>query len=339
MCEISVLMPVYNDELYLNQAINSVLKQTYKNFELIILLEYGSSAKCKEIVYSYKDSRIKVIENKSKLGLPNSLNVGIRCATGKYIARMDSDDICLPKRFEIEYNYLEKHQDVAMVGCECRVNGKIYSRLHMPRTYEQIIFATFFKNSLLHPTVMWRRELFIINNYYYKDLKESEDYELWTRVIQKLKVENISKVLLSYRVGLMNKSVLNRRTMLTNDYSIQNSYYKLFGFEYNLSGAFFESNLSIKQIENREALAYVICKYYKENLNFKEINCVFEDILITLYLVNNIFDCKRFWKKYKYLYDNNKFDMLRIGSHQLGRYIRKIIKMMLNKIRNANKLV
>ena len=112
--KISVLMPVYNGENHLEKAVKSILNQSYGNFELIILLECGSSIESKRIIYSFTDERIRVIENKERLGLPESLNIGIRSSRGQYISRMDADDIAYTYRFKRQNLFLESQADISI---------------------------------------------------------------------------------------------------------------------------------------------------------------------------------------------------------------------------------
>ena len=115
--EISVIMSVYNDEKYIAKAIDSILTQSFSNFELIICDDY-STDRSSNIIEKYvkQDNRIVFFKNEKNLGLATSLNRCIERAKGKYIARMDSDDISLPNRFEVEYNYLEDNSDIVVVG-------------------------------------------------------------------------------------------------------------------------------------------------------------------------------------------------------------------------------
>src|SRR5690606_13489679 len=112
---ISVVLPAYNAELYIKEAIDSVLAQTFTNFELIILND-GSTDKTEEIILSYQDSRIVYVKNEHNLGLIGTLNKGMALAKGKYIARMDADDICFPERFEKQVAFLEKNKEYIICG-------------------------------------------------------------------------------------------------------------------------------------------------------------------------------------------------------------------------------
>lgn len=213
-CEvaISVLMPVYNGEKYLREAIDSILMQTFTDFELLILLEYGSNEASRKIVYGYDDKRIRVIENEKKLGLPMSLNEGIKTAKGKYIARMDADDVSYKNRLKIQYRYMEKHPNIDLCGAAAKVNGE-YKAFSGFCKHDEIRFGNFLGCTFIHPTVIWRRDVFIENNLFYKNLVQSEDYELWMRAIECVQTANINKTVLFYRVHNTNKSVVGNKEL------------------------------------------------------------------------------------------------------------------------------
>lgn len=228
---VSVLMPVYNGEQWLDAAIKSILMQSYSDFELLILLEYGSSKKSREMVYGYTDRRIRVIENKERLGLAASLNIGIKEARGKYIARMDADDISKQKRLEKQVLYLEKHPDIAICGTYM---WKYRIIVHgLPVSSMQIRFFSFIGCAFAHPTVMWRRELFLRKNLFYHEGIETEDFEFWTRVLDQCKGANIPKPLLSYRVSPQSKSAMSKEIMEQENDIILEPYWTRHGMRYS----------------------------------------------------------------------------------------------------------
>lgn len=199
--DISIIMPVYNGEKYLKEAIESILNQTFKNFELIIIND-GSSDQSKNIIENFLDKRIKNLENKTNRGLIYSLNYGISKAKGKYIARMDADDISHLNRLEIQFNYLEKNKDIFFLGSQVE---KVYSKtekikLSRLRTaYSDIKTDLLFANPFIHPTLMFRQEIFS-ENYYEEGLNGAEDFGLWQDLIYKYKGINLPNVLLKYRI-------------------------------------------------------------------------------------------------------------------------------------------
>ncbi|HRZ85594.1 MAG TPA: glycosyltransferase [Candidatus Paceibacterota bacterium] len=200
---VSVVMPVYNSEKYVAQAIESVLNQTFKDFEFIII-DDGSTDKSLEIIkkYAKKDKRIKVIVNNSNLKICKTLNKGIKLAKGKYIARMDSDDISLPTRFEEQVNFLEKNPDVGIVGSYIKLfedSGKILGIRKYSQEDKELKERIFFYSPFAHPTVMMRKEIFDKGIYYQEVDFPSEDLNLWFRIGSRYKFSNIPKVLLNYR--------------------------------------------------------------------------------------------------------------------------------------------
>lgn len=187
MPEISVVMPVYNSAHSLPSAIESILSQTFQDFEFIIVNDYGSNDGSKECIerYAKKDKRIKLIQLEQRGHVGGSLNIGIECATGKYIARMDSDDYSYPNRFEVQWNYMENHPECVLCGSRARMIDKRYStesEMIFPSDPEHIKAQLLFFVVILHPTIFFRREEFISHDWRYMRKLRGEDYELFTRV-------------------------------------------------------------------------------------------------------------------------------------------------------------
>ncbi|GAB6524505.1 glycosyltransferase family 2 protein [Bacillus cereus] len=199
MHKVTVLMPVYNGEKYLKESVDSILNQTFKDFELLIIND-GSTDNSMEILRSYNDSRIRIITNEQNLRLIKTLNKGIDLATGKYIARMDCDDIANPRRLEIQINYMEKHPDVAVCGTGVKVIGQKRKPWQISGSSDLIRNCLYVRSCIIHPSVMMRTEFLKQNNIYY-DLNylHAEDYELFQRLSEKHKVINLENPLLNYR--------------------------------------------------------------------------------------------------------------------------------------------
>ncbi|MDC4916004.1 glycosyltransferase [Acinetobacter baumannii] len=194
---ISVILPAYNAEKYIKEAIDSVLAQSLKDFEFIIIND-GSIDKTEEIVLSYSDERIVYVKNHKNLGLIKTLNKGIGLAVGKYIIRMDADDICMPQRFERQINFLEKHLEYGVVGSCALIHGTKDLYI-VPESDEDIKNYMFIDSPFIHPSVCIRARL-LKENLYSEDFFRIEDYELWVRLAQKTKFYNIQETLLKYRV-------------------------------------------------------------------------------------------------------------------------------------------
>lgn len=203
--QISVLMSVYNQKKpeQLEAAIQSVLKQTFTDFEFIIYND-GSDEETSARLQKYidVDKRIRLIEDEVNRGLAYSLNACIDVARGKYLARMDDDDICDPDRFMVQYDYLERHKDIALVGCNAKLidDKGVWGIRQMPEYPDEKSFLRF--SPFIHPTVMIRREVLEATNGYNasKETLRCEDYELFMRLWKEgYKGYNIQLDLFSYR--------------------------------------------------------------------------------------------------------------------------------------------
>lgn len=201
MPKISVIMSVYNCEKYLKYAVDSILNQTYKDFEFIIIND-GSTDKSREILESYKDDRIKLFNNKNK-GLTKSLNEAIGYSKGEYIARIDADDIALPERFEKQVKFLDSNPEIVMCGTWAdfiNEDGEILREFRRPVTDRDIKREIVFHNPFIHPSVMMRKSVFDKIGLYDESFRHAQDYELWTRIVTKFKTANIPEKLLRYRL-------------------------------------------------------------------------------------------------------------------------------------------
>ena len=202
---ISVVMSVYNGEKYLKESIESVLNQSYIDFEFIIIND-GSKDNSLNIINSYNDERIKLINNEENKGLIYSLNKGIEKAIGKYILRFDADDICLKDRFKIQVEFMEENEDVYMMSGFAKwfVDGKdiITKTIKTPSSYEEIKAGLIFENHINHSCVIMKRELFSKYNYKYDSrYLHIEDYGLWLEIAEKFKVKTLDKILIKCRIS------------------------------------------------------------------------------------------------------------------------------------------
>ncbi len=199
---ISVLMPVYNGQQYLAEAIESILNQTYWHFELL-LLDDGSSDNSAQIIKGFNDSRIVYIKNETNKGLIYTLNRGVGLAKGTFIARMDADDVSVANRFEKQIQEFQKDERLVICGSFIKTfgNGVEQYISHMPVTNAQILASIFFTCPFAHPSVMIRKDSILqLNEIYREDYKHSEDYDLWSRLVFVGNSKNIPEFLLNYRV-------------------------------------------------------------------------------------------------------------------------------------------
>ena len=196
---VTVLMPVYNCQLYIREAIESILNQTYVNFELLII-DDASTDETVAIIKSYEDARINLVVKPENSGLTKSLNYGLSLAKGEYIARMDGDDISLPNRLAVQIEYLEKNKEVALCGTQYKVIGREKYSNH-PCSYEDLKVNLLEECYIAHPTVVFRTAFVKTHKVNYSEKFDFiEDYELWSRLIFLGKIVNIDQVLVHYRV-------------------------------------------------------------------------------------------------------------------------------------------
>ena len=209
--KVSVIMPTYNSEKYLSEAIGSLLAQTFKNFELLIV-DDNSGDNTVSIIESYKDSRIKLISGSCN-GLAAALNTGIAVAQGEYIARMDSDDIAMPERLSKQVSFLDNNLEYGVCGTRCtsfddKRDYGIYGARHVerPGLIDQLVCSV-----VAHTAVMFRKDVF---EYYGLKYDEScdgcEDQELWSRALRNIKFYNIQEPMMKYRRRISSASKTNK---------------------------------------------------------------------------------------------------------------------------------
>ena len=199
---ITVLMPTFNSENYIAETLWSIFEQTCSDFEVLIIDEAGSSPETAEVISLFEDDRIRLVRNETRLGLAGSLNEGIRIARGKYIARIDADDLAREDRFELQADFLKKHRDYGLCGSRQHHFGVDNDFIHeVAVEHEDIKAALIYGCEVCHSTIMIRKDLFLDNNLFYDNTKRAEDYELWTRAVHKFKFHNLKEVLGEYRIG------------------------------------------------------------------------------------------------------------------------------------------
>lgn len=196
---VSVVMSVYNTKIeYLSESIESILHQTFKDFEFIIIND-NSNFEVTEYLNNIQDKRVKIFHNDVNMGLTKNLNFGVNLAQGDYIARMDADDISHPNRLKKQVEYLNKNPDVGVVGTRGHRFGDVKRQFNVPLNHDDIKAGLLTGNTLGHPTVMGRIEVFK-KFPYNENFRTSQDYELWSRIIWSTKVVNLSERLFKYRV-------------------------------------------------------------------------------------------------------------------------------------------
>ncbi len=197
---VSILLPVYNAGEYLKQAIESILNQSYQNFEFIIIND-GSTDNSEKVVKSFTDKRIQYV-SQTNIGLAATLNKGLGMSKGIYIARQDQDDISHPDRLKKQVEFLENHKEVILLGTRAKVvsdNGDVLS-YHDHATDSAVLkLDLLFDNCFVHSSVMFRKEVIESIGKYSTDKAIYEDYELWSRFSEKGNVANLREVMVDYR--------------------------------------------------------------------------------------------------------------------------------------------
>ena len=199
--KVTVIMPVYYGEKYLREAIDSILNQTFDDFELLIIND-GSKDNSAKIVNSYSDSRIRFLENSVNLGLAGTRNRGIKESQGKYIALLDCDDISLPTRLEKQVNVLENDHSIGLCGTWVKTfGGRSTSEWRYPINPDYLRCRMIFDNPFTTSSVMVRRRLLLsLDKYFNLEFPPAEDYELWERLSKVSRVSNIPEILTLYRL-------------------------------------------------------------------------------------------------------------------------------------------
>ena len=227
---ITVLMPVYNAAPFLREAIDSILNQTFKNFELLIIND-GSTDNCEEIILTYKDPRIRYIKNETNIKLISTLNKGIKLSKGKYIVRMDADDISFPDRIEKQVNYMETNPAIALCGTWFSSFGDRAGISKYQKDNDEIKFRMLYQCHLCHPTIIIRKT--ILDNFdikYDSNFAHAEDYDFFVRIGEKYLIANIPEVLLKYRIHTQSISNYHKIIQDENSNKVRIRQFKNLGY-------------------------------------------------------------------------------------------------------------
>ena len=200
---VTVLMAVYNGGEYLKSSIQSVLNQSYKDFEFLIVNDCSTDDSVKTIE-SFNDARIIIHHNEKNMGQTKSLNVGLKLARGKYVARMDADDMAFPSWLDKLVSCFEKNPEYAVIGAAAVViddTGRKKEIRRAPISFNDIIFRIFFAPPVNHVSVLMNKDIILKMGGYDKEFKITQDYELWSQLIRRdYSITNIPNILVSYRV-------------------------------------------------------------------------------------------------------------------------------------------
>lgn len=217
--KVTIFIPLYNNEKYIGKTIESILAQTYQNFEILIIND-GSTDRSAEVVLSYKDPRIRLIHNEKNMGLVYTRNKGLDETHTEYISILDSDDIFYPTKIEEQIKFLESHSDFALLGTWTEIinsngnkTGVAWKNNISP---EKIPIVLLFNNCFSQSSVMIRMKS--LEGLRYRSPETDEDYDLWIQISKKWKIWNIPKILTQYRrheTNITKKTI--KKTFLDNE--------------------------------------------------------------------------------------------------------------------------
>ena len=333
---ISVLMPVYNAEAFVAESIQSVLNQTFKDFEFLIF-DDASTDKSLEIIESFQDSRINVVKNEVNIGMTKNMNKGLDLASGKYIARIDADDICLRNRFQVQVDFLETHPNVGVCGSRAKTIGLSTNFvMNTPLSHELIRCGFLFGNRMIHPTVMMRTHVLRGNNIRYNpDSIVSQDYVLWPRLSDLTEFYNIKTPLIYYRLHGNQTAVkgLNRQSKEAE--VVQRMLLKKLGIQVTDEDFEFHRRIDYDETPDKEFVVFVN-KWFERIFLSNEATKVYDREA----LLDTLADRWRIIINRNYVFGKWTYTQMKasfLNQHKRIPFIRDI-KFFLRCIRNISKL-
>jgi hypothetical protein len=199
---VSVVMPVRGPCAHVEEAVRSILAQSYRDLEMIIVRELGSDDDLERLVKDLDDERVILMQNHERLGLARSLNAGIARARGRFIARMDADDISAPERIEEQVTFLDSHPAVGVLGTHLQFIDGVqphYDNSMLPTDPHLTRWMLHFHNAVAHPSVMMRREVWERSKGYQPEAEPCEDYDLWLRAMRFTDIMSLPEQLVAFR--------------------------------------------------------------------------------------------------------------------------------------------
>lgn len=320
--EITVFMPVYNAEKYLREAIESILNQTFTNFELLIIND-GSTDKSVEIVEAYKDKRIRLLHNDGNKGLPYTRNRGLELAQGKYLAIMDADDVSVKERLQIQYEIMEKKKDLVVLASGKELlsedkdetygpKEKLYSLLFYGKS-SQIQMDLIFHNVLVNSSTMIRLD-FLRNNKinYNEKCFVMQDYEMWTQISTHYgQFQILRKALVKYRTHQNNITSRSRKEKAEKRREMQ----------YEIQKAYLRRMQMGNDTELLEQLQIMGREFEEQDIKITE---------------KRLFELKEFYRLLLKNVKNSKhFKYKEMRSYLRKRYVLNVLKCKENKLKNC----
>lgn len=223
---VTVLMSTYNNDKTVGKAINSILNQTFNDYEFLIIND-ASTDKTEQKVKAFSDNRVRIINNKDNLGLTRSLNKGLEKAKGKYLARIDADDISLPQRLEKQVNFLKNNLDFVLIGTSFDIvskKGRVIKRVKYSLYPEKLYYDLIFQNMFAHSSVLFKLEDVIKLGGYSERLKYAQDYNLWCKLSRIGKIWVLPNVLTKWcdDPGNISNKKMKQQQEIGNDIFINN---------------------------------------------------------------------------------------------------------------------
>lgn len=312
MPTISVIMSVYNGESYLKDSIDSILNQTFNDFQFIIVND-NSNDSSKEIILSYADERIIYLENKQNIGLASSLNKAIKKAKGIFIARMDDDDIAYADRFRLQVDFLESNPKIGIVGTYANLIGDRTGIRKHDKESDLLKLKSFFSCQFCHPTVMLRKAVLVDNNLNYNEaFTTAQDYELWSRLIRFTDFATIPQILLDYRFHDKQLSSLKRTQQIKNTEIIYANIFEMLRIEVSAQQVEIHKKLATLSFPIIEFSLSEIGKYIKVLIDANTSNSLVDPIIFNKFMSEYFYNIAKTAKinsiQKILLYRNLRFD-------------------------------
>ena len=272
---ISVLMPVYNAGRFIAEAIDSILNQSFKPFEFIII-DDGSTDNSVAIIESYKDPRIKLFRNERNMGISPTLNKGIALASCELIARMDADDISHPQRLQKQFGYMKRNPDCALLSTWARVISEDNKFIRLERYRSNFYYYNLtFECWMYHPTIMFRKSAVEEVGMY--SMPYSEDYDLFWKVSTRFRIGNLGEALVDYRISSTSLNTVLRKS----EYEIANEQNVLRNIRYYMGEDFQISTAALECLRHnfRPIVSHYSLQTVTESLAI--LDSITEKILLT----------------------------------------------------------
>lgn len=274
----SVIMPVYNREQFLKESIESILNQTFRDFEFIIV-DDGSTDRSFEIFeeYAKKDKRIKLLHNLNKKGIVGALTTAINVAQGEYIVRMDSDDISLPERIEKQIAFMDRHLEIGACGTWVRLFDGSDGVWELPIDPDVIKSTMLFCGAIANPSAIIRRKIFSDLGFCYDDsFVVAEDYDFWTRLAECTKLSNIPEVLFLYRIHNLNTGAVHNSEHRESPLRIYERLIKNIGIKPTPGLVSFHKRVSESNFSFKKRFIKQAERWFQELENANEISGIYE---------------------------------------------------------------